>query len=210
MVSSSERVEAAEALDGITRFVLRQTAALRELSFTAVSTLSTLDNSGRHRLTELAQQQGVSQPSMTTMIARLQRQGLVCRETDPMDGRSVLIAITPKGRELLARRQQSRRAFLCSLIGDLDESEVRALVAAAAALRKLVDPEAVPMALAAARAAMTESIDHGIDRGTVADRSGESGAAGRDHAGSLRRRHPGRRERDAGRCGGSAGSGGIE
>lgn len=143
----------AEALSEVTRFVVRQTAALGETSLTAAATLSVLASSGPRRLTDLAISQGVSQPSMSVMIARLERQGIVERRRDPSDGRIVLVAITGAGRELLDRRRSARAAFLSSLVASLGPADQQALVTASAALRHLVDPAAVPSALDAAKQA---------------------------------------------------------
>ena len=49
------------------------------LSLTAAATLATLDRSGPCRLTSLAVREGVTQPAMTQLIARLQGEGLVIR-----------------------------------------------------------------------------------------------------------------------------------
>ena len=61
----------AEALDEVTRFAIRQLETLRQISFSAVATLSTLESSGPCRLTELAGHEGISQPSMTAMVSRI-------------------------------------------------------------------------------------------------------------------------------------------
>src|SRR3954470_19129395 len=56
------------------------------LSLTAAATLAHLQRSGPARLTELAVAEGVSQPSMTTLVARLADQGLVRRGAGPRGG----------------------------------------------------------------------------------------------------------------------------
>src|SRR5260370_578296 len=68
------------------------------LSLTAAATLSTLDRSGPCRLTALAAGEGVTQPAMTQLVARLADSGLVARSADPADGRVVYVHITPAGR----------------------------------------------------------------------------------------------------------------
>ena len=149
----------AEALDEVARFAIRQLDTLREISFSAAATLSTLASSGPCRLTELAGREGISQPSMTTMVSRLERQGLVERRRDPSDGRIVLVAITGAGQDMLRRRRTERVAFLSSLIGALDPAEQRALADAAAALRHMTDPTAVPPALDAAKHAADQHVE---------------------------------------------------
>jgi DNA-binding MarR family transcriptional regulator len=158
-LTEQQRTATAEALDGVTRLAFRQLATLGQISFSAVATLSTLDSSGPCRLTELAGREGISQPSMTAMVSRLERQGLVERRRDQSDGRIVLVAITGTGQDMLRRRHTGRVAFLSSLIGTLDPTEQRALADAAAALRHMTDPTAGPAALAAAKQAIDQHIE---------------------------------------------------
>jgi DNA-binding MarR family transcriptional regulator len=59
--------------------------------------LAALIDHGPMRLGDLAAL-GWHQPASTTIAARrMQRKGLLCRVTDPSDGRVVLIALTSKG-----------------------------------------------------------------------------------------------------------------
>ena len=60
--------------------------------------LAQLDDDGAIRLTALATATGVSQPSMTQLIARMEREELVHRFDDPADGRATLVEITDQGR----------------------------------------------------------------------------------------------------------------
>jgi DNA-binding MarR family transcriptional regulator len=148
------------ALEEVTRFAIRKMDALRQISLSAAATLSTLDSSGPCRLTELAGHEGISQPSMTSMVSRLERQGLVERRRDPSDGRIVLVAITRTGQDMLRGLRTGRVAFLASLMGALDPAEQRALANAAAALHHMADPTAVPAALAAAKHAVDQRVEN--------------------------------------------------
>src|SRR5580658_3801708 len=78
------------------------------LSLTAAATLATLERSGPCRLTWLATREGVTQPAMTQLIARLEDAGLVDRAADPADGRVVRVGITADGRATLAGRRAVR------------------------------------------------------------------------------------------------------
>ena len=85
----SERTLAATLAAGIAAGVERLIGLVRSLSpadglsLTAAATLATLERSGPRRLTALAVQEGVTQPAMTQLVARLQDAGLVGREADP-------------------------------------------------------------------------------------------------------------------------------
>src|ERR1700683_3519193 len=56
------------------------------VSPTTAATLATLERSGPCRLTSLAVREGVTQPAMTQLIARLEESGLADRTADPSTG----------------------------------------------------------------------------------------------------------------------------
>ena len=92
--------------------------------------------------------EGVAQPSMTQLVQRLERQGLVRRDRDPDDKRVVWVAITDAGRELLAARRRSRAAEMAELLATLPADDEAALAAAVLAalpvVRKLAERRADP------------------------------------------------------------------
>jgi DNA-binding MarR family transcriptional regulator len=100
------------------------------LSLTAAATLATLERSGPCRLTFLANREGVTQPAMTQLIARLQGEGLVTRDPDPADGRVVQVGITDAGKAVLSRRRAVRAGRLSVLLGRLSPDQRAALAAA--------------------------------------------------------------------------------
>ncbi|MBI0377594.1 MarR family transcriptional regulator [Streptomyces albiflaviniger] len=139
------REEAAEALEQLAFLAVRHLTN-RDISFTAASTLGRLSREGPSRLTALAADEGVTQPSMTQLIQRLERQGLVTRVDDPHDGRVVLVAITDAGRELLAERRRGRTNRLAELLATLPPEDEQALAtavrAATPAFQRLVESAA--------------------------------------------------------------------
>lgn len=117
---------------------LRQLTGTRaELSLTAAATLATLRRGGPARVTELAVAEGVSQPSMTALVARLSGQGLVRRDGDPSDGRAVVVSLTDDGADLLDRRRTERAARLAGPLSSLDDDDVARITAALPALARL-------------------------------------------------------------------------
>jgi len=100
------------------------------LSLTAAATLSTLERSGPSRLTWLAEREGVTQPAMTQLIARLQDADLVSRTSDPDDGRAVQVRITAEGKAMLAHRRAVRAERLAGLLDRLTAADRAALAAA--------------------------------------------------------------------------------
>ena len=127
--------------NGFERFyeVLRRLTPRSELSLTAASTLRRLERSGPHRLCELHVPEGVSQPAMTQLVTRLEREGLAKRGGDPDDGRAVVVTITDAGRDAVARRREGRARALSALLEQLPAGEHAAVVAALPALERLGD-----------------------------------------------------------------------
>ena len=120
------------------------------LSLTAAATLAAIERFGPQRLTALAAREGVTQPAMTQLISRLEDAGLVRRESDPDDGRVVLVTIADEGRATLARRRDTRATRLAAILAQLSPDHLAALAAARAALDALAS---VPRADDTARSA---------------------------------------------------------
>ena len=126
---------------GFERFyeLLRRLTPRSELSLTAASTLRRLERNGPSRLCELHAPEGVSQPAMTQLVTRLEKEGLARRGSDPEDGRAVVVSITDAGREAVARRREGRTRALATLLEQLPAEEHAALVAALPTLDRLSD-----------------------------------------------------------------------
>ncbi|MFI7031864.1 MarR family winged helix-turn-helix transcriptional regulator [Microbispora rosea] len=117
----------AAVLDELAVLTVRRLSVQGDLSLTAATTLSYLDRNGPQRLSVLAARQSVTQPSMTQLVQRLEREGLVCRAVDDLDGRAVRVSVTDDGRALLAERRRRRRERLTEMLGTLSPSELREL-----------------------------------------------------------------------------------
>lgn len=128
-------VELAGVLQNLYGTVFRH--APRDISLTSVGTLSTLDRTGPRRLTDLAVIEGITQPSMTSLVTSLEQAGLVERRKDPADRRVVLIALTESGATYVRERRRTTGELFARLLGKLPPDEVAALVAAIPALDHL-------------------------------------------------------------------------
>ncbi|MGO2052026.1 MarR family transcriptional regulator [Arthrobacter sp. MYb229] len=85
-------------------------------SVTAWRVLSVLHRQGPQRVGDLAVQQRIAQPSMTGLVMRLEKDGLVQRAADPQDGRASLVSVTELGvEELTAYRQRAINALTGSI-----------------------------------------------------------------------------------------------
>ena len=80
----------------------------------------------------------VKPPTMTRLVAALEKQKLVRRIPDPVDGRVTRIAPTEKGRALLLRGRGRRVAALARDLSKLRADELRTLEQAAALIESIV------------------------------------------------------------------------
>jgi DNA-binding MarR family transcriptional regulator len=126
-----------EALYTLAAGVIRRRS--RTLSLTALSTLSTLEQTGPRRLTDLAVTEEITQPSMTSLVTQLEQLGFAERRRDAADARVVLVAITRGGRQFMRERRRAGAQTLTELIDKLDEQDMAQLHSALPALRRLVD-----------------------------------------------------------------------
>ena len=149
-----QMVELAGVLQNLYGAVFRH--APRDISLTSVGTLSTLDRTGPRRLTDLAVIEGVTQPSMTSLVTSLEQAGLVERRKDPADKRVALVALTEVGSTYLRERRRTTAQLFARLLGKLPPDEVAALIAAVPALdhlRELDNAEREPQVRPAPRGA---------------------------------------------------------
>ncbi|WP_055532539.1 MarR family winged helix-turn-helix transcriptional regulator [Streptomyces graminilatus] len=126
------------AIENFNRYYIRL-PAVQKLSFTTLSVLDTLAYGGPKRLTELARTEQISQPGLTQLVTRLERDGLVERHPDPADGRAVLVHVTGSGRRIGQARREDRGRHLLPLIAQLTPAEQQAIAAALPALTRLAE-----------------------------------------------------------------------
>ncbi len=85
-----------------------------------------LDGIARHgplRASDIAAWQGVDRSTMTAQLRRLTARDLVDRETDPADGRAVLVRVSEAGRRLHAAVTHSGAQVLDALLADWDPAD---------------------------------------------------------------------------------------
>jgi DNA-binding MarR family transcriptional regulator len=100
--------------------------------------LSTIEDQGEARISDLATLDHCSQPTMTTQVRRLEDAGLVSRTTDPLDARAVLIRITDKGRTVLAQARVDRAAAIDPRLAQLSPEDRQTLAAAVDVIKRLL------------------------------------------------------------------------
>jgi DNA-binding MarR family transcriptional regulator len=108
-----------------------------ELTRTEAGVLRSLSE-GPRRITELAELEGLAQPTTTLLVKRLAEQGLVRRERQVDDQRVVLVTLTEAGAEALEDYRALAFAALRVYLDSMTETRLEALRAATDALGDLI------------------------------------------------------------------------
>ena len=139
-IPASASAKLAEELEWRLATIVLQTlrGSFTELSRTATGTLAQLRDQDGCRVTELAAAQAVAQPTMTTLVRRLEGQGLVTRGADADDARAVRVAITDAGLALLDRARAARAQALEERLQGLTGRERTTLERALPVLNRLI------------------------------------------------------------------------
>ena len=112
-----------------------------DLSPSLTSALVTIEHQGPITLGQLATSERVTPPSVTRMVTKLGRLGLVRREADPGDRRIAYVSVTADGKRTLQRSRTRKTAFLAKQLRKLDESEVEAVRAVLPLLERLLEDD---------------------------------------------------------------------
>ena len=91
-----------------------------------------------HRITELAAGEGVTQPAISRLVDRLQDRGWVVRDSDPRDGRVVMVQLTPAGREMFDTLRAEYRALVHEEMAALSDGDVETLSRAIEVLDEVI------------------------------------------------------------------------
>jgi DNA-binding MarR family transcriptional regulator len=103
-----------------------------------LSALSVVVFSGPMQIGALAAAERVAAPTMTRLVDGLERDGLVVRGPDPVDGRVVVVRATPKGTRVLQRGRARRVETLARGLRSLEPSELDALILGVDALERML------------------------------------------------------------------------
>src|ERR1700677_1027140 len=121
---SSQLISSALALS---RLLAKQVDS--ELSQTEARVLNTLRD-GPLRITELAECEGLAQPTTTLLVKRLEELGLVRRERPADDGRVVLVFLEPAGIQALEDFRAQFMALLRADLANTTDEQIEALAMA--------------------------------------------------------------------------------
>ena len=108
------------------------------LSGARLSALSVLVFGGPRTLGKLADAEGVSPPSMTRLVTAMEAEGLVAREKNSADGRSVIIRASAEGERILLRGRELRVEALAGWLAELSPAGLASLDDATTTLESLL------------------------------------------------------------------------
>ena len=142
-VTAVKRVSTAQLAvllrDAVTRVNrrMRQTRPVGDLTHSQISALQSLDLGGALTPRELAEAERVQPPTLTRIVSRLEELGLVGRTPHPSDGRQVILALSPAGRELLEGYRRTRDEWLAQRLLELSAEERDTVARAAEILARV-------------------------------------------------------------------------
>jgi DNA-binding MarR family transcriptional regulator len=125
-------------------FVEVDTALLRPTGLTQAQfdVIATLGNTEGFAMRELSAKTLIAKGTLTGVIDRLEKKGLVTRATNPEDRRSFVVALTAEGEALFQRIFPEHLARLEALFEDMDDTRLDALREDLVELRKqMLSPE---------------------------------------------------------------------
>lgn len=118
---------------------LRAERAVDAMSDAQFAVLANLKVHGPHTLSELADRERVSPPSMNRTVSCLSDHGYLTRAADPDDGRKVILDLSAEGRDVVEETVRRRDAWLEDVLAQLSEGDRAALQAAAQIMRKVAE-----------------------------------------------------------------------
>ncbi|MHB1961625.1 MAG: MarR family winged helix-turn-helix transcriptional regulator [Acidimicrobiales bacterium] len=116
---------------------LRQ-QSLAGLSPSQAAALGSINRLGSPTLGELALAEQVQPPTMTRLVAGMEREGLVVRFQDDQDRRMWRVRLSGDGRRMLQRIHRLKNAFLARRLAALDDAERERVVELTELLERIV------------------------------------------------------------------------
>jgi DNA-binding MarR family transcriptional regulator len=133
--TGDERAILAEALlDELSRWGPRERAGMLRswhrgsLSLVHLMVLNLVEADGPQSMGQLAEALDVSVASVTGIVDRMERRGLVERERGEVDRRLILVSLTPEGAAVFSEMSARRRERLTRLVGALTDRQIAGLL----------------------------------------------------------------------------------
>ncbi|CAE6911305.1 hypothetical protein R69927_06017 [Paraburkholderia domus] len=114
-------------LDRIVSRRLTEALAVRGLTLPQFTALSVLNARGRSSNAQLAERSFITPQSANEVVKTMESNGWVMREPDPTNRRIVLLQLTPSGKSLLKRCDETVDRVEHSMLENMDEEQAQAL-----------------------------------------------------------------------------------
>jgi len=130
--------EVLQAVFLLMRRVRREGAQRAGMSYADLMILGSLMKAPGRGVSDLAAEAGVSGPTMSSQIKKLEAAGMIVRQPSPdNDGRRISLSLTPEAEALITSMKALGAHWMAAQIARLSASDRQALAAAIPALRTL-------------------------------------------------------------------------
>jgi DNA-binding MarR family transcriptional regulator len=123
----------------VQRLLLHRAFAREEMHPSQGLCLRMLSARGEMNQSELAEAMVMTRPSVTRILQRMERAGLIWRRTDEADQRHTRVGLTPTGRALQQRMDAAMAEYVEATLGRLAENEREELARILVRWRALAD-----------------------------------------------------------------------
>ncbi|WP_353648341.1 MarR family winged helix-turn-helix transcriptional regulator [Nakamurella sp. A5-74] len=147
------------AVAGLNRWATAQAQTPFDIPYAQLRLLSLVGQLEPVRVTELAEADNCSQPTVTQQIRKLAALGWIDRADDPDDARASLLSLSARGNAAIGQARAARARAIVPLLADLEKADRETLVRATDLLTRL---------------AATSSIDHRHPNRRTGSERGES------------------------------------
>lgn len=114
-------------------------SSTQEFSWTEMGVLKRLEREGPATTADLARAQGMRPQSMRTIVAALEKAGMIERKPHPTDGRQVNLSLTAKGAVVQKSANAAKQTWIVQAIAKLDKQEQETLFAAGEIIKRFVE-----------------------------------------------------------------------
>jgi DNA-binding MarR family transcriptional regulator len=114
------------------------------LTLAAARILARLSDNGPTRISDLAEQELSSQPTITNHVKRLEATGLVGRSADLQDARAWRISLTPEGTRQLAEMRNLLGTRVQPYLAKMSRRDLKALREGVDAMHRLMALDRLP------------------------------------------------------------------
>jgi MarR family transcriptional regulator, transcriptional regulator for hemolysin len=87
-----------------------------------------LEEHGPMQQKDLLEHARIEQPTMASLLARMERDGLIVRKADPSDARARLVALTPRAKNALTRVKEAMRVVVEDATAGIGDKEQAVLM----------------------------------------------------------------------------------